>query len=83
MALLSLTCLHNYSTGFNVDVDTTSKVEQLNLRTNTWEKMEDLPCKRSALSSGLISFKKLGEEARNTLRLVMPDIMSDDAEMME
>ena len=29
----------------------TSKVEQLNLRTNTWEKMEDLPCKRSALSS--------------------------------
>jgi len=46
----------------------TAKVEQLNLLTNTWETVEDLPCKRAALSSCVIDFNKLNEEARNTLR---------------
>ena len=41
-----------------------------------------VPYKRSALSSSLISFNKLGEEARAAFRLLMLDMMSDDAEIL-
>merc|ERR1719250_479749 len=54
--------------------DYTSKVEQLNLRTNSWEEIEDLPCKRSALSSVSISFNKLQEEARETFHSEMAGV---------
>ena len=62
--------------------DTTNKVEQLDLLSNTWEEMEELPCTRSALSSGVISFNKLKEEARDTFRLERPDVMSNGTEIL-
>ena len=34
------------------------------------------------MSSSLISFHKLSEEARNTFRLEMQDMMSDDLEIL-
>ena len=70
--------------GGNNDVGdgTSSKVEQLNLRTNTWKKMEDLSCKRSAMSSVSISFNKFNRKARDTFRLEIPDMISDDGEIL-
>ena len=59
--------------------DATSKVEQLHLRTNIWEEMEDRPCKRSDMSSVSISFNKLKEEARDTYRSEMASVVPDDA----
>merc|ERR1712098_793331 len=66
--------------------DTSSKVEMLNLNTNTWEALTDMPSNRSALSSCVVPFTKLAEEARNTLRCHnsaaedFPDIFMEEDE---
>jgi len=48
--------------------DDSNKVEMLNLYTNTWDALMDKPSNISALSSCVVPFNKLAEEASNTLR---------------
>ena len=48
--------------------ETTSKVEVLDMTSNTWEEVGEMSTSRSALSSGAVTFNSLVEEVREGLR---------------
>ena len=48
--------------------ETTSKVEVLDMSSNTWEEVGEMSTSRSALSSGVVTFNSLVEEVREGLR---------------
>ena len=48
--------------------ETTSKVDVLNMSSNTWEELGEMSTSRSALFSGVVTFNKLVGEMRESLR---------------
>ena len=48
--------------------ETTSKVEVLNMSSNTWEEVGEMSTSRSGLSSGVVTFNDLVEDVREGLR---------------
>ena len=49
-------------------IETTSKVEVLDMSSNTWEEVGEMSTSRSALSSGVVTYNNLVEEVREGLR---------------
>ena len=58
----------------------TRQVEMLNLNTNTWKLVTNLPSYRDALSSYVVPFNKLSTEVRDMMEDIADNFMETDEE---